>query len=234
MTNFWTKYNSASLYKDPTTQAYAYKLPTLEVDADGAPNAYGPGDTGLDYLANAGYPHGGWHDILVPDPTDQSKAYVRPSNPGRGFFISKTTLANPKLADTAAGKYADATAIPYIVFPGSFYKMAGTGRMGDFVIGVNLDTGVVVGGVVADIGPYNADLGEVSVAMVAGLGGVNPNPRNGKGVPRGPFGFIVFPDTHGKLTWPLDAAAIAKTATDLLADAGGLNTFAAAFEPAMA
>lgn len=229
MTNFWTTYNSASLYKDPTTQAYAYKLPTLEVDADGAPNAYGPGDTGLDYLANAGYPHGGWHDILVPDPADMSKAYVRPSNPGKGFFISKTTLADPKLADTAAGKYTDATAIPYIVFPGSFYKMAGTGHIGDFVIGVNLATKQVVGGVVADIGPYHADLGEVSVAMVSALGGTNPNPKNGKGVPKGPFGFIVFPDTHDQLKWSLKAAEIDATAQGLLADAGGLANFDSVF-----
>lgn len=230
MTNFWTKYNSASLYKDPTTQAYAYRLSTLEVDADGAPTAYGPGDIGLDYLANAGYPHGSWHDILVPDPKDMSKAYVRPKDPGKGYFISKTTLANPAAADTEAGKYADATAIPYIVFPGSFYKMSGTGRIGDFVIGVNLDTQAIVGGVVADIGPYNADLGEVSVAMVSALGGKNPNPRNGKGVPKGPFGFIVFPDTHNQVRWPLNAAEIDETAKALLGAAGGLATFAPAYE----
>jgi hypothetical protein len=65
--------------------------------------------------------------------------------------------------------------------------------------------------------------------MVTALGGSNPNPRNGRGVPKGPFGFIVFPGSHAQLSWPLDPAAINQTAQGLLNQAGGLAAFNAAF-----
>lgn len=230
MAEHWFDYRGVQLYRDAATKAYGFGLNALAVDADGAPNAYHKANTGLDDLANACYPKGSWTDILVPDPQDPSRAYEQPDGPFAGCFISRTTLANPALAETAPGKYADASVIPYLVLPGSFYALAGTGAMGDFAMARNLTTGAVSGAVIADVGPSAADLGEVSIALAARLGGVNPNPRTGKGLPKGPFQFVVFPGTRGVLRWPLDAARIHQTAVGLLVKAKGWDMF----EPTLA
>jgi hypothetical protein len=43
----------SQLNNDTKNGAFYYES-DLQVDADGAPNAYNPTDTGIDYLANAG------------------------------------------------------------------------------------------------------------------------------------------------------------------------------------
>src|SRR4051812_25982334 len=87
--------------------AYAYETTHAAADADGAPNAYHPGDLhkncrsdphiGLDCLANAGYPNTDWwSDVLAPDPSDPSKAYVQQSGSYKGFFVAMTALRKPE------------------------------------------------------------------------------------------------------------------------------------------
>src|SRR5215218_2949592 len=61
-------YRGTQLFRFPNSTAYFYLVNRMSVDADGAPNAYHPRDTGLDALANAGFPHGAWRSILVVDP----------------------------------------------------------------------------------------------------------------------------------------------------------------------
>ncbi len=220
----WTSYGETTLYSHPAASAYLFTSTHMAVDADGAPNAYHPDNIGLDYLANAGYPDKSWwKDVLVPDPVDPEKAYVQPTGPYAGYLVSKTALIDASKADTDPARYVDAGAIPYLVYPGSFYRMTGTGRLGDLGFAVNLSTGDTSPFVVADIGPSRAELGEVSIALAEGLGGDDPNPRNGAGMPRGKMLYVVFPYSSRTHRWPLDIADIERHANELLGSVGGLE-----------
>jgi hypothetical protein len=220
----WLNYKGVDLFR-PAGSAYTYTTGRMEIDADGAPNAYHPHDTGLDALANAGYPHGGWKSVLVVDPANPSTPYIQLNGPTAGYFVSMTTLRDGVSADIVPQKYVDATRIPYIVFPSPFYQLNGTGVMGDFVMAKNLHDGTVSTAIVADVGPDDP-LGEVSMALVTGLGGSpNPNPRTGQGKPHGPFRYVVFPRSRNTPSWPLTAAEIEQEAQGLLAAAGGWAAF---------
>ena len=221
----WMTYNAVDLFRPAGSTAYTYKTARMEIDADGAPNAYHPDDhSGLDDPRNAGFPNGGWKDVLVADPGNPAKPFVQPAGPTAGFFVSMTALQGAG-AVTDPKKYVDAVQIPYLVFPANFHALKGTGTTGDFVMAKNLNNGKVCAGIVADIGPAADPLGEVSVALVAALGGVNPNPRNGAGKPPGPYRYVVFPRSHKAPKWPLTAAQVDQEAQGLLAAAGGWNAF---------
>jgi hypothetical protein len=45
------KFRGTQIYRQATNLAYAYETTFKAVDADGAPNAYNPDDTGLDRLS---------------------------------------------------------------------------------------------------------------------------------------------------------------------------------------
>jgi hypothetical protein len=55
------------------------------------------------------------------------------------------------------------------------------------------DNGQESAAIVADVGPRNDPLGEVSIRLAENLGGHNVNPRNGAGMPTGRFAYVVFP-----------------------------------------
>lgn len=117
--------------KFPGSDAYFYVTERMAIDADGAPNAYHPHDTGLDALANAGFPNGGWKSILAVDPLDPTTPFVQTVGPFAGFFVSKTTLQDPTRKETDPLRYVDSTKVPYLVFPGAFHALTGTGTTGD-------------------------------------------------------------------------------------------------------
>ena len=217
----WFTYPGTRIYKFGSSGAYGYIVDSLELDADGAPNAYHVGDIGLDSLANAGYPYQGWKDTLVSDPRTPSHPYVQQSGPTAGYFVSMTSLHNTDFPVTDPKRYVDATTIPYIVFPGSFYKKEGTGVYGSLGIVRNLNNGRQSGFVVADGGPEYEKLGEVSLRLASNLGGRDPNPRNGAGAPLGPFQFIVFPHAIEISPWPLSEANINQRAKASLDSIGG-------------
>lgn len=81
----------------------------MTIDADGAPNAYNPDDTGLDELANAGTP-ARWKGII----TDRhgNPLIQQESDPFPGYYISCTSLSdtNKKFTDPTA--YVDASKTP--------------------------------------------------------------------------------------------------------------------------
>jgi hypothetical protein len=131
----WFDYQQTSLKAIPDTRAYFYVTKRMAIDADGAPNAYHPQDTGLDALANAGYPQGHWKSILVVDPGDPQKPFIQTSGAFAGFFLSQTTLQAPTLFTTDPQRYVDSTRIPYVVFPGAFYAKKRNGRQGRFCDG---------------------------------------------------------------------------------------------------
>ena len=73
----WFTYQDTEIFHVGDTGAYSYKTGHVELDADGCPRAYHPDDTGLDFLANAGFPHGSWRSVLVVDPEDPSRPFVQ-------------------------------------------------------------------------------------------------------------------------------------------------------------
>ncbi len=154
----WLTYQGTKVWRPIGTAAYTYVTSRVEIDADGAPNAYHPDDIGLDALANAGFPSGGWRSVLVQDPADLARPFVQRGGPFAGFFVSKTTLEDPEAPATDPRRYVDATSFPHIVFPGAFFDLEGTGVVGDIVLAKHIATGLTSSAVVADIGPRDAPL----------------------------------------------------------------------------
>lgn len=203
------------------SDAYFYIVDRMAVDADGAPNAYHPEDKGIDALANAGFPNGGWKSILALDPRDSSRPFIQTAGPFAGFFVSKTTLQDPTRTETDPGRYVDSTRMPYLVFPGAFHALTGTGTMGDLAVVRNLRNSKISTAIVADGGPKHAPLGEVSIRLAENLGGVDVNPRNGSGMPKGPFLYVVFPRSRLTPAWPMALATMDDLANSALTEIGG-------------
>ena len=134
-----------------------------------------------------------------------------------------TTLhdPNPGVADTDPAKYVDAETFPYIVFPGGFFAIQGSGGWGDVVLGRSLTTGRQSAALVGDEGGTNEPLGEISLSLAARLGGDNPNPRTGAGSPSGPFQYLVFPRSHRDPGWPRSLQDVERQAASLLQAIGG-------------
>lgn len=217
----WATYKGVALHRMDGGTAYTYRTVRIAIDADGAPNAYEPHDRGLDALGNAGFPNGGWRSVLAADPANPSRPYVQKSGEFAGYFVSMTTLADPRAAATDPARYVDARNVPYVVFPGRFLGMPGTGRLGVLGMARNLVTGQASPMIVADVGGRDAELGEMSVKLAENLGGQDVNPRNGRGAPRGPFAYVVFPGSEAVPPWPLDAGRLRTRAEAELAKAGG-------------
>ncbi|HEX8734538.1 MAG TPA: hypothetical protein VF721_04395 [Pyrinomonadaceae bacterium] len=218
----WSEYKEVKLWKFPDSDAYFYTTSRMAIDADGAPNAYNEQDTGIDALANAGYPNGrNWRSIIVPDPANDRKAYVQPSGEFKGFFVSKTSLEDARLPVTDYKRYVDSRNVSYLVFPGAFNRMRGTGTLGDIGAAYNLSNNKKSAFIVADIGAFNHELGEVSIGLAEKLGGRDVNPRNGRGAPRGPFVYVVFPKSRFSPKWRVDLQQIQERSDELLAAIGG-------------
>ena len=138
---YWKHYKNTELFMHQESKTYLFSTTHIAVDSDGAPNAYHPDDIGLDYLANAGYPDKlWWKDILVVDPDDPDSAYVQRTGEFAGYFISKTSLQDDAKPHTDPSRYVDARLIPFFVFPRNFYRMQGTGLIGDLGLAINLET----------------------------------------------------------------------------------------------
>lgn len=217
----WQEYRGTQLWRLPDSTAYFYVVNRMSIDADGAPNAYHPQDRGIDALANAGFPNGAWRSILVVDPRRPDRPFVQPDGEFAGFFISMTTLQDLTLPVTDIQRYVDSTRVPYLVFPGAFFAMQGTGNFGDLGVARQLDSGKESPFIVADKGPRNAPLGEVSIRLAENLGGRNVNPRNGAGMPRGPFAYVVFPKSKSQPPWPVTAEQLQQRVQEQLIAIGG-------------
>jgi len=157
----------------------------MTIDADGAPNAYHPDNTGLDDLANAGAP-GSWEG-LAKGP-DGEPILQGPDDPFPGYYISATALSDRSKAWNDPARYVDASKIPYIVLPGSFARQIGA-RPGDFSVVLNQRNGKSSYAIFGDVGPSDR-IGEGSVALAETLG-IRSDARNG-GTRRGIL-YLVFP-----------------------------------------
>ena len=224
-------YRGAKIRKIPNSQAYFYAITRMAIDADGAPNAYHPQDKGIDALANAGFPKGNWKAILVVNPANPNEPFVQKEGEFAGHFVSKTTLQDRSLPVMDIRRYVDSRQVPYIVFPGGFFALKGTGNFGDVGVVMNIENSMESPLIVADAGPRDAPLGEVSIRLAENLGGTNVNPRTGAGMPRGRFVYLVFPRTKAEPAWPVSRELLQRRTQELLASIGGWERVRACVTP---
>jgi hypothetical protein len=157
----------------------------------------------------------------VADPASPARPFVQTSGEFAGFFLSMTTLQDRSRAVTDAARYVDARTTPYVVFPGRFFRMAGTGRLGVLGMARNLSTGQTSPMIFADVGAQEHELGEVSIKLAENLGGRDVSPRTSRGAPRGPFAYVIFPGSEATPPWPLTADQLQQRAEAQLRKVGG-------------
>jgi len=230
------RFRGTQIFRSANGRAYAYETDHKAVDADGAPNAYHPDDIGLDFLANAGYPRASWwRDVLVADPDHPSRAFRQPTGKFAGYFVAMTSLRSPNGARVDPATYVDATQVPYVVIPTGFNRLPRVASPGDVGLATHLLSGKTTAFIVGDSGGGNAaKLGEGSIALFVALGGQNPNPKNGSGVPAGTIQYIVFPGSRkaGPAIWPRTNQDIHDQVMQLIANTPGIEPDAPA--PAVA
>jgi hypothetical protein len=234
----WFSFKGTDIFRHKTLNVYAYATRHKVLDADGAPNAYHPGDVGknclkdehvgLDCPANAGYPNTNWWpDVLAQDPLNPGHPYIQPSGKHQGFFVTKTWLEDPTRAEIDPARYVDSNTVPYIVFPGSkFPQLKGTGNRGDVGFALDQDRGTSTAFIVADKGGgKDAKLGEASIALFRALGEGDINARTGDGFSKNKTLFVVFPYSGKSVspTWPRTQPDIDTQVAGLLEKIGGIG-----------
>jgi hypothetical protein len=195
------------IWQAPGNQAFFF-VSGMTIDADGAPNAYHPDNTGLDDLANAGAP-GHWEGIITDrtgDPLIQG-----PDDPFPGYYVSCTSLSDRTKARTDPARYVDASKIPYIVLPRDVAAQGGA-QLGDFAVVVNLRNGKSSYAIFADVGT----MGEGSIALANNLGIWSDARQGGR---RGGILYLVFPGSGNRQ--PRTVQEISSETEKLLQDWGG-------------
>lgn len=182
----------------------------MTIDADGAPNAYSPDDTGLDELANAGKP-AHWEGIVTD--RDGNPLIQQESDPFPGYYISCTSLVDKSKTFTDPTRYVDASKIPYVVLPHELAESGGA-RLGDFAVIMNLRNGRSSFAIYADIGT----LGEGSVALANALG-IRSDARRG-GAADGIL-YLLFPGSGNQQPRTFDE--IQSEGEKLLSHFGGMK-----------
>jgi hypothetical protein len=178
----------------------------LAIDADGAPRAYHPDDSGLDRLAHAGEP-GNWWALATGDGTPQGVPLVQgPGDPAPGYHVSTTSLYDGSRPASDPRRYVDSEQVPYVALPAPFVEALGC-ALGDlaWVERTALDGSVHRSAAIfADVSPPGAPLGEGSMLLAQRLG-VPSDPRHG-GTFRVSVRYAVFPGSGSG--WPRTVASI--------------------------
>ena len=144
----------------------------MTIDADGAPNAYGPHNRGLDFTANARGQHG-WVALVT---NQNGRPVTQKSGTYRGYYVSTTSLQQSQNYDERdPKKYIDATKIPYIALPSDFARRYDV-NLGDLALVMNQANGRSAYAIFADVGPKGR-IGEGSIALAKRLG-IPANPRH--------------------------------------------------------
>ena len=197
------------IWQLPDTEAFFF-VSGMTVDADGAPNAYSPDDTGLDALSNAGFP-GHWNGIVTDQ--DGRPLIQKDNDPFPGYYISCTSLADKSKKFSDPTGYVNASKIPYVVLPSEVAE-AGGARLGDFAVVVNLRNGKSSFAIYADVGT----LGEGSVALAENLG-IHSDARHGGA--SGGILYLLFPGSGNRAPRTIDE--IQRQGEKLLYEWGGFG-----------
>ena len=156
----------------PDSRQRSFEIVTrMDIDVDGAPNAYGPpGKKTLDYLSNAHYrarPGGEIVGYLTDDDHPTVPIIQGPHDPYPGYYVSTTHMVDrsrPNRRDPL--RYVDATKINYVVL-GDEARRRGA-RVGDFVAVYSRRHKRSVYGIVGDSG--NPSGAEGSLHLLQALG----------------------------------------------------------------
>lgn len=208
------------------TEKRAYRLPDgsilfvgkYTIDADGAPDAFGPNNTGIDNTSSAGTKGNWW--ALATDAENcgpSGKPLVQgPEHPHPGLYISKTTLINPDVKNCASQqRYVNSRTIPFVALSSQIARIEKSVK-GNLVV-VLPESGQPQFAVHADAAPVYG-IGEGSMAL-ASLLNLNPNPRNG-GTNERKFVYLVLPERMG---YPASANAVVEAAKTAFAAWGGME-----------
>jgi hypothetical protein len=164
----------------------------MTIDADGAPNAYGPKNKGLDYTANARGARG-WVALVT---NTKGQPVIQRSGRYRGYYVSTTSLQQPNVRDPRnPKKYLDATQVPFIALPPDFARMYGI-SLGDLVVVRNSANGRSAYAIYGDVGPRGR-IGEGSIALARELK-IPSNPRHDSAL--NGVTYLVFPGSSPR-TW---------------------------------
>ena len=217
-------------------QGYYCRIPAADVaiDADGAPDAYGPARNkrdkhgcGSDSLTSAGYPTSkddiiddDWRDILVQDLADPTQPFVKSD----GFYISRTSLCDDTATTEAKpGKYVDASTVSYIVMPQLWLDRFGM-QLGDLCLLWHSRIKTKVVAIVADTCPVDEPLGEMSIAAARAIGGKNVSPRDGVKFPgAGAICCVMFMRSRPQLEWPITDAFVQSFRDQLVTSVKNMN-----------
>jgi hypothetical protein len=189
----------------------------MEVDVDGAPEAYAPaGVKALDDLRNAGGP-GDWYGLVC---NPYGTPYVQGADdPFPGGYVSGTSLVDHSRAAWDVRRYVDASMVPYLSLPKELFERAGA-RVGQLAMACYGDA--VSAAIVAEEGPHGR-IGEGSLRLVQALG-VDPF----RGLPQhhllgidSGVRCVVFFGSVASPAWPRNVAEFSATAAGLFKVWGG-------------
>lgn len=138
----------------------------MSIDADGAPRAYHPRNTGLDYNGNGGlHTDKPWGVAL----DRHGRPVIQgPDQPAPGYYVSATALADPAIPKGDQRRYVDSSTVPYVALPNGLRQALKLG-MGDLAFVLRAGRPESSAAILADIGP-RGKLGEGSIALAQALG----------------------------------------------------------------
>lgn len=143
----------------------------MDVDVDGAPNAYGPpGKQTLDILLHAhtmGNKDAEIVGYLTQDNDSSAPVLQGPKDPYPGYYISQTAFTDPsRINERDVGRYVDASKINYVVL-GDEARRRGA-HIGDFVAVYSRRTRRSSFGIVGDAGNPSGDEGSLHLLQELG------------------------------------------------------------------
>lgn len=185
-----------------------------DIDADGANGqksgraAYHPRNIGLDFNANAGYPHDpdSYKNILVLD--HNAKPIIQGAeDPAPGYFISKTAYRFPDKISSDPEAYLDSESVDYIVVSPRVQLGVSGVVLGCRARATNIRNGKAHDCIVGDIGP-SRKIGELSISLAKKLG-IDSSPKDG-GTDELIVKYELWPDQHGSISGQLIALQTAR------------------------
>ncbi len=141
----------------------------MDVDVDGAPNAYGPpGTQTLDFLKDAHYLNRAHNEIVGYLIDEHHRPILQGANdPFPGYYISQTAFADiQNQNERDPRRYVDARNINYVV-RGNVARRRGV-QVGDFVSVYSRRTGRSVFAIVGDTGNPTGDEGSLHLLQDLG------------------------------------------------------------------
>jgi hypothetical protein len=150
-------------------QSFEVLTRRMDVDVDGAPNAYGPpGTRPLDNLLNAHYLNRAGKQIVGYLTDEHNRPILQgPKDPFPGYYISQTAFTDPENNDERdPRRYVDARKINYVV-RGDVARKRGV-KVGDFVAVYSKRTRKAVFAIVGDTGNQTGDEGSLHLLQDLG------------------------------------------------------------------